>query len=83
MKTAPAGYRFRAEAARYVRERHGIPCEPTYLAKLACIGGGPVYQRLDGRWAIYPEQSLDEWAQSRISKPLRKAADVPLLRRAA
>jgi hypothetical protein len=83
MRTAPAGYLFRADAARYVRQRHGIPCQQTYLARLASIGGGPTYHRLDGRWATYPETGLDEWALSRISKPLTKVADVPLQGRAA
>jgi hypothetical protein len=31
----------RADAARYIREAHGIPCAMATLAKYACVGGGP------------------------------------------
>jgi hypothetical protein len=68
-------YLRRDDAAAYVRQKHKISCTAGYLAKLASIGGGPVFHRLHNRWALYTEQDLDSWAQSRISGPLRKASE--------
>lgn len=45
-------YLRRRPAAEYLREQRGIPCSEKTLAKLACIGGGPVY-RLFGRIPLY------------------------------
>ncbi len=61
-------YRRRAEAARYVRETWGLPCSPSWLAKLAVVGGGPIYRKA-GRFPIYADADLDSWAQGRISGP--------------
>ena len=36
-------YLRRIAAAEYLREQRRIPCSEKTLAKLACIGGGPVY----------------------------------------
>jgi hypothetical protein len=36
-------YLRRRAAAEYMREQRRIPCSEKTLAKLACIGGGPVY----------------------------------------
>ena len=47
-------YLRRRAAAEYLREQRGIPCSEKTLAKLACIGGGPVY-RLFGRIPLYHE----------------------------
>ena len=38
----------RREASQYLLEHHGIKRAPGTLAKLACLGGGPLY-RLAGR----------------------------------
>lgn len=59
----------RAKAAAYVRARWGIPCSPKTLAKLAVIGGGPIY-RLVGRYPVYAEGDLDSWVQSKLSAPM-------------
>jgi hypothetical protein len=75
--------RSRDEAAAYIRERHQIRCTAGYLAKLASLGGGPVFHRVNGRWAYYLEEDLDTWAQGRISRPLRKASDLPVSAHAA
>jgi hypothetical protein len=37
-------YLRRRAAAEYLREHWGIPCGEKTLAKLACVGGGPLYQ---------------------------------------
>jgi hypothetical protein len=75
MTTLPAKYRRRDDAAAYVRDTYKIPCTAGYLAKLACIGGGPVFHRLHNRWAVYLDDDLDAWASTRISRPLRKASE--------
>jgi hypothetical protein len=61
-------YRRRAEAARYVREIWGLPCSPSWLAKLAVIGGGPTFRKA-GRFPIYTDEDLDAWSQGRIGAP--------------
>jgi hypothetical protein len=70
-------YLRRDDAAAYVRQKHKISCTAGYLAKLASVGGGPVFHRLHNRWTVYEEKDLDSWALSRISGPMRKASDLP------
>jgi hypothetical protein len=54
----------RSAAARYVREQHGLPCQPSTLAKLASLGGGPTITYVS-RYPLYSEAALDAWIQSR------------------
>lgn len=56
----------RGEAAAYIRDRYRLPCADKYLAKLAVVGGGPMFRKAS-RWPIYDVADLDTWAQSRIS----------------
>lgn len=65
----------RADAALHVRETWGVPCSAKWLAKLAVIGGGPVYRKA-GRTPIYAISDLDLWAEARISAPRRSTSDV-------
>jgi hypothetical protein len=60
----------RVEAARYLREHHGIPVSPATLAKWFCLrsDGPPAY--LAGRVPLYPRDALDSWAHKRLG-PLR------------
>jgi len=60
----------RAEAARYLREQHGIPVSPATLAKWFCLrsDGPPAY--VAGRVPLYPRDALDAWAEQRLG-PLR------------
>jgi hypothetical protein len=67
--------RRRAEAVRYLADRWGIPCSVRALAKLAVVGGGPEYRKA-GRTPLYPEDALDEYAQARLSRRVRKTADL-------
>jgi hypothetical protein len=55
----------RADAATYVAGRYGFPCSKQWLAKLAVIGGGPIFRKA-GRFPIYAPADLDTWAKSRI-----------------
>jgi hypothetical protein len=71
---APINLR-RADAARYFSTRYGFPCSKAWMAKLACIGGGPEFL-LAGKFPVYPVESLDAWAQARLSTPRRSTSDV-------
>lgn len=64
----------RDEASRYLKERWGLPCARATLAKLAVIGGGPVYRKA-GRTPLYAPADLDLWAQTRIGHPRRSTSD--------
>ena len=60
----------RHDAARYLREVHGIPIQSTTLSKWFCIrsDGPPAFK--SGRTPLYPRRQLDEWAARRLG-PLR------------
>ena len=64
----------RAQAATYVEATYGFPCSRQWLAKLAVIGGGPVYRKA-GRTPIYAPEDLDVWALARIGAPQRSTSD--------
>jgi len=65
----------RADAARYIREAHGIPCAPATLAKYACIGGGPAFRKA-GKFPIYSRDDLDAWAHQRLGELVRSTSDL-------
>jgi hypothetical protein len=67
-------YLRRRDAARYLREHWGLPCSEKYLAKLACVGGGPVYRRAN-KTPLYTTSDLDEYATRKISKPVRSTSE--------
>src|SRR2546429_408278 len=67
-------YFARTDAARHVRETWGLPCSPRWLAKLAVVGGGPVFRKA-GKTPLYTPSDLDAWAQSRIGAPRRSTSD--------
>lgn len=69
---APRYFR-RDAAARYVRETWGLPCSTRWLAKLAVVGGGPIYRKA-GRTPIYAPADLDAWAQARIGAPQKSSS---------
>jgi hypothetical protein len=56
----------RAEASEYIRTHWGIPCATRTLAKLAVIGGGPLFHKC-GRLPLYASSDLDTWASSKIT----------------
>lgn len=64
----------RASAAKYLRDRWGLPCSAGTLANLAVSGTGPVY-RLAGRFPVYAQNDLDAWAQKRLGKPRRSTSE--------
>jgi hypothetical protein len=67
-------YLRRADAAAYVSGRFGFPCSRQWLAKLAVVGGGPVFRKA-GRYPIYQPADLDRWAQARIGPAQRSTSD--------
>lgn len=68
-------YLRRGDAAAHVEATWGIPCSPKTLAKLAVIGGGPVFRKA-GRLPLYSASDLDAWAEAKISKPIRSTAEL-------
>ncbi len=60
----------RADAARYLREVHGIPVQPSTLAKWFCLKSDSPPAYLAGRVPLYPRDALDSWATKRLG-PLR------------
>jgi hypothetical protein len=67
-------YLRRRAAAEYLRENRGIPSSEKTLAKLACIGGGPIY-RLFGRIPLYLIADLDTYAEAKLSKPVHSTSE--------
>lgn len=65
----------RNDAARHVRETWGLPCSPKWLAKLAVVGGGPIFRKA-GKTPLYAPADLDAWAQARIGVPRRSTSAV-------
>jgi hypothetical protein len=64
----------RADAAVYVTHHYGFPCSRQWLAKLAVVGGGPVYRKA-GRFPIYAACDLDSWALARLGPMRTSTAD--------
>ena len=75
MESQPTLNMRRAEAARYIRENHAIPCSPATLAKYACIGGGPAFRKA-GKFPIYSRDDLDTWAQQRLGRLVRSTSEL-------
>jgi hypothetical protein len=65
----------RKAASDYLRETHGLERAPSTLAKLAVIGGGPIFRRA-GRIPLYTTDDLDRWAISLLSAPMRSTSEV-------
>lgn len=67
-------YLRRVDAAAYVEGKFGFPCSRQWLAKLAVIGGGPIFRKA-GRTPLYAPSDLDAWAEARIGAPQRSTSD--------
>lgn len=63
----------RVEAAEYLTQK-GFKTSPKTLAKLACIGGGPEFQKYGSR-ILYTPPNLDRYAESRLSAPMRSTSE--------
>jgi len=67
-------YLRRKAAGEYLKVKYGFGSEKT-LAKLATIGGGPLFHKAANA-AIYKPEDLDEWALGKIGAPQRSTSDV-------
>lgn len=65
----------RTEASQYLNEEWGIIRAPSTLAKLATIGGGPMFERAN-RIPLYLPEFLDAWARSILSPPMTSTSDL-------
>jgi hypothetical protein len=65
----------RKAASEYLLDIYGLERAPSTLAKLAVIGGGPIFRRA-GRVPLYSPDDLDAWVASLISPPMRSTSDV-------
>lgn len=64
----------RRKAAQFISDEFGIPTAPATLAKLASVGGGPVFRHF-GRRVVYERQALVDWANAKLSSPRRSTSD--------
>jgi hypothetical protein len=65
----------RNQAAEYLRSRHGLPCAPATLAKLAVLGGGPRFHKPGARTVLYDAAELDRWASEKLGRPRASTSD--------
>lgn len=69
----------RSEASSYLLNEWGVRRTTKTLAKLAVVGGGPVFQK-DGRYPLYTEEALDAWVQAQLSPPVRSSAELAVMK---
>ena len=67
-------YLRRSQAAAYLKNHYGAYTTET-LAKLACVGGGPVFKKF-GPFPVYTQEDLDNWALSRMTRPVRSTSEL-------
>lgn len=67
-------YLRRNKAAAYLQQRYGAYTTET-LAKLACIGGGPRFQKM-GPYPVYTCEDLDRWAMARMSRSVLSTSEL-------
>jgi hypothetical protein len=63
------------EAATFLTEECHLPIAVSTLAKLRCLGGGPIFQKFGGRRIRYRTTRLREYANSRISAERRSTSE--------
>ena len=54
--------------------RQGLPCSKKTMAKLACLGGGPVYT-LYNRTSLYAPADFDAFAEAKLRKHVRSTSE--------
>jgi hypothetical protein len=64
----------RRAAAEYIREKWGVPCAYRTLAKLAVVGGGPLFVRY-GRVPLYHGEDLDAWVRAKLSNKFKSTSE--------
>ena len=73
--TEPPRFLRRADAAKYVREKWGIPCAARTLAKIACVSSDGPEMHYAGRVPLYTPRSLDAWAAKKIGPARYSTSD--------
>jgi len=68
----------RSDAAKYLRDRWGLPCATRTLAKIACISSDGPEMHYAGRIPLYTPESLDEYALKKIGPARRSTSDTGL-----
>jgi hypothetical protein len=71
----PPRFLRRADAAKYVRERWGLPLATRTLAKIACVSSDGPEMHYAGRIPLYTPESLDKWAAKKIGPPRSSTSD--------
>jgi hypothetical protein len=61
------------QASVYLAEK-GFKIAPKTFGKLRVVGGGPRYRKF-GRKPIYDPLDLDQWAEEKLSAPLRSTSE--------
>jgi hypothetical protein len=74
MTMEPQIFLRRKEASAYLRRKFGLERAPSTLAKLAVIGGGPPFRRMN-RVPLYAPADLDEWVASKLGPRMRSTSD--------
>jgi hypothetical protein len=72
--TDPAARLRRDETAKALTAA-GYPITASTLAWFASMGGGPPFQKF-GRYPIYTWGTSVEWAQSRLSRPVKSTSEL-------
>jgi hypothetical protein len=65
----------RAEASDYLRGVWKIPHSIGTLAKLAVVGGGPEFRKA-GRIPLYPQDGLDAYARTKLTRRVRSTSEL-------
>jgi len=63
----------RGEAAEYLNDL-GFPVSKLTLMKWATTGGGPAFRKFGVR-ALYEPRELVQWAEAKLSSPIRSTSD--------
>jgi hypothetical protein len=71
----PRRFLRRKAASIYLHETYGVDRAPSTLAKLAVIGGGPPFRRIN-RIPLYATADLDLWVESKLTAPMRSTSEV-------
>lgn len=63
------------EAIQYLEQMYGIRTKRGTLNKLACVGGGPTFQKLTNK-RLYTADALDDWAGEKLSPPVSSTSEL-------
>jgi hypothetical protein len=64
----------RKAASAYLHKTYGLDRAPSTLAKLAVIGGGPPFRRIN-RVPLYDPADLDDWVASKLGPRILSTSD--------